>query len=96
MKAWHVYLICCCDGTLYVGITVDVQRRFKEHCRGYGSSFVRSHGVDHLMESREVGEYADARKLEKRLKTMTRARKIMYFRPAPYVGLLPPLRQGDD
>lgn len=96
MKAWHVYLICCCDGALYVGITLDVQRRLKEHCGGYGSTFVKNHGVDHLVASRDVGGYTEARKLEKRLKAMTRARKIMYFHPAPYVGLLPPALAGMD
>lgn len=90
MKAWYLYLICCCDGALYVGITVDVQRRFKEHCRGYGSTFVRNHGVDHLVAYGGVGDYAVARKLEKRLKAMTRCKKIAYFRPSPYVGVLPP------
>jgi len=29
---WHVYIIRASDGSLYTGITTDVERRFNEHC----------------------------------------------------------------
>ena len=28
---WFVYILRCADGSLYTGITTDVQRRVKEH-----------------------------------------------------------------
>jgi putative endonuclease len=28
---WTVYMIRCEDGTLYTGVTTDVERRFREH-----------------------------------------------------------------
>jgi putative endonuclease len=28
---WSVYIICCDDGSLYTGISTDVERRFREH-----------------------------------------------------------------
>jgi len=28
---WHVYIIRCDDGSLYAGISTDVERRFREH-----------------------------------------------------------------
>lgn len=28
---WKVYIIRCDDGTLYTGVTTDVERRFREH-----------------------------------------------------------------
>jgi putative endonuclease len=28
---WTVYIIRCDDGTLYTGVTTDVERRFREH-----------------------------------------------------------------
>ena len=31
---WWVYTIQAQDGSLYTGITTDVQRRFQEHCQG--------------------------------------------------------------
>lgn len=91
MNVWYTYLLCCRDGMLYVGIATDVPRRFEQHCRGRGSRFVRSRGVDHFVAWRLAGDSVTARRLEKRLKSMTRAGKIGYFRPIPYVGVVPPL-----
>lgn len=31
---WQVYIIEADDGTLYTGITTDLERRFAEHLRG--------------------------------------------------------------
>ena len=28
---WFVYMVRCSDGSLYTGITTDVERRFSEH-----------------------------------------------------------------
>lgn len=28
---WHVYIIRCDDGSLYTGISTDVERRFADH-----------------------------------------------------------------
>jgi putative endonuclease len=28
---WHLYMIRCGDGSLYTGITLDLNRRFREH-----------------------------------------------------------------
>jgi putative endonuclease len=34
MHIYYVYIIECSDGTLYVGVTNNVARRFHEHCEG--------------------------------------------------------------
>ena len=34
MHIYYTYIIECNDGTLYVGVTNDVERRFSEHCEG--------------------------------------------------------------
>jgi putative endonuclease len=34
MHIYYVYIIECNDGTLYVGVTNSVERRFLEHCEG--------------------------------------------------------------
>lgn len=31
MQNWTVYILCCGDGSLYTGITTDIERRLHEH-----------------------------------------------------------------
>jgi tRNA/rRNA methyltransferase len=38
--AW-VYILRCCDGSLYVGHTDDVERREREHQEGRGGGYTR-------------------------------------------------------
>lgn len=38
---WSVYMIICDDGSLYTGITTDVERRFNQHLSGKGAKFFR-------------------------------------------------------
>ena len=34
---YYVYMLRCFDGTFYVGVTSDYERRFAQHCRGVDS-----------------------------------------------------------
>ena len=34
MRVYYVYMLRCVDGTFYVGVTNDFDRRFWEHCEG--------------------------------------------------------------
>lgn len=38
---WSVYIILCSDGSLYTGISTDVQRRFQQHLTGKGAKYFR-------------------------------------------------------
>jgi putative endonuclease len=38
---WSVYIILCSDGSLYTGISTDVQRRFCQHQKGKGAKYFR-------------------------------------------------------
>ena len=40
---WVLYLLECRGGTLYAGITTDLERRFAEHASGRGARYTRSH-----------------------------------------------------
>jgi putative endonuclease len=39
--SWQVYMILCTDGTLYTGITSDVERRLSEHAGRGGAKYFR-------------------------------------------------------
>ncbi|MBT8330889.1 MAG: GIY-YIG nuclease family protein, partial [Deltaproteobacteria bacterium] len=41
---WYVYMLRCCDGSLYTGIATDVERRFAEHQSNSGAKYLRGRG----------------------------------------------------
>lgn len=42
-SVWYVYVLECGDGSLYTGITVDLERRITEHQVGRGGRYTRAH-----------------------------------------------------
>lgn len=38
---WQVYIILCSDGSLYTGITTDIDRRLRQHREGRGAKYFR-------------------------------------------------------
>jgi flavin reductase (DIM6/NTAB) family NADH-FMN oxidoreductase RutF/predicted GIY-YIG superfamily endonuclease len=73
---WHLYLIECMDGSLYTGITTDVERRFQEHIDGKGARYTRSHKPLRLVASCPVGSRAETLRAELALKRLPKGRKI--------------------
>lgn len=73
---WHLYLIECTDGSLYAGITTDVERRFNEHLSGKGARYTRSHKPLRLVAFCPVGSRSEALRAELALKRLPKARKI--------------------
>ena len=68
---WQVYMIRCSDGSLYTGITTDVERRIAEHSRGAGAKYFRGRAPRQLvyLESGHDRSSASRRELEiKRLR----------------------------
>jgi putative endonuclease len=77
MSTWYVYLIRTRSGTLYAGTTTDVARRFAEHRRGgkRGSKYLRSRGPLTLVYQAEMGNRAQACRVECRIKRLTKREK---------------------
>jgi putative endonuclease len=77
MEAWYLYVIRCGDGSLYTGITTDVERRFAEHASGgpKAAKYVRGRGPVELELQVEVGDRPLASRLEYRVKGLTKAEK---------------------
>ncbi|MCY4527151.1 MAG: GIY-YIG nuclease family protein, partial [Anaerolineaceae bacterium] len=38
-KTWFLYVLQCSDKSLYTGITVNVERRLRQHEAGKGASY---------------------------------------------------------
>ena len=65
------------DGTLYTGITNDLEKRIKAHNPGKdGARYTRSRRPVKLVYSEEVDSKSTAAKLEYKIKKMTRAKKM--------------------
>ena len=43
-KPWVLYILECKDGTLYTGITDDLERRLAAHNAGKGAKYTRGRG----------------------------------------------------
>jgi putative endonuclease len=72
---WHLYLVRCNDGSLYTGISTDVQRRFDAHQRNRGARRLRGRGPLQLVYSHPIGERGLALQLEHRVKKLSKADK---------------------
>lgn len=75
---WWLYVIQCRDGSLYTGVSTDVQRRFSEHQQQGAKTarYLRGRGPLRLVFSIEAGGRGDALKMEYRVKQLTRSEKL--------------------
>lgn len=78
LDTWSVYLVRCADGALYTGIARDVARRLGEHQSdsGKGAKYLRGKGPLELAFECPVGERGLALRVERRIKRLTRERKL--------------------
>jgi putative endonuclease len=73
---WYVYMVRCNDGTLYTGITKDLEKRVEAHNSGKdGARYTRSRRPVELVYSEQVGSKSAAARLEYRFKRLPPAKK---------------------
>ncbi|MCP5431113.1 MAG: GIY-YIG nuclease family protein [Chromatiaceae bacterium] len=60
MPMWHLYLVRCNDGSLYTGISTDVQRRLAAHGASRGARRLRGRGPLELVYTQAVGDRSQA------------------------------------
>ncbi len=75
MADWYLYILKCRDGTLYTGITTDVERRLAEHRQGKGARYLKGRAPLALMLQKKVGDKRLALRLENRVKRLSRPQK---------------------
>lgn len=74
---YYIYIIASQrNGTLYIGVTNDLERRVYEHKTGLGSKFTSKYSVYKLVYFETFQNINDAILREKRLKKWNRAWKI--------------------
>ena len=78
-QTWKLYILRCGDGSLYTGITTDVQARFQAHSCGKGAKYTRGRGPLELAYSEECGSHSDALKRELEIKGLSREEKERFI-----------------
>lgn len=78
---WHVYLLECRDGTLYCGITCDLERRVAQHngLLAGGARYTRGRRPVRLAASRPCADKGAALRLERAVKARPRAQKRLFL-----------------
>src|SRR3954470_6525533 len=71
-----VYLLRCADGSLYCGWTSDVERRVAAHASGRASRYTASRLPVELAASWKLESASAARRMEWRIKQLTRREKL--------------------
>ena len=72
----YVYLLRCRDGSLYCGWTVDVEKRLAAHATGKASRYTSRRLPVALAASWEMENASAARRMEWRIKRLTRTQKL--------------------
>ena len=74
MRSYWVYIMASPTGTLYTGVTNDIERRVMEHKNKLGG-FTAKYNVTRLVYLDETNDIAAAIEREKEIKGWTRAKK---------------------
>ena len=79
---WYVYILSCRDGTLYTGITNDLDRRIRAHNDGKGAKYTRSRGPVKVVYREIYESRSMAQKREYKIKQWTRTTKLRLVQSA--------------
>jgi putative endonuclease len=74
---WQVYLLQCADGSLYAGITIDINRRLQQHNGQLpgGARYTRGRRPAKVVWSEVCGSKSSALQREAAVKRLSRRQK---------------------
>jgi putative endonuclease len=78
-RPWCLYLIECRNGSLYAGITNNLQARYEAHAAGRGARYTRANPPVRLVGTRPYADRAAASRAEWEIKRLPKGRKIAYL-----------------
>jgi putative endonuclease len=78
-KTWNVYILKCADGTLYTGITNNLEQRIEKHTLGTGAKYTRGRGPYELVFSEVHPTKSSAAKREAEIKSLDKGQKTALF-----------------
>ncbi len=77
---WTVYILECRDGSLYTGITNDIEKRLQAHNDGTAARFTRGRGPVSLRYTEPHPDRSAASKREIAIKKLSRTEKLLLIR----------------
>ena len=78
--SWRVYLVKCGDGSLYCGVTNNIEKRLAIHNAGKGARYTRRRLPVTLLLTSRVMDKREALKLERQVKKQRAATKVDYLK----------------
>ena len=78
--AWYVYIVACRDGSLYTGITTDLDKRIAAHNAGTGAKYTAARRPVRLCYHEPAPSRSTASKREITIKKLDRAGKLALCR----------------
>ena len=79
---WIVYILECADGSLYTGITNDLQRRLSAHAAGRGAKYTKRRGPFTVRYIESLASKGAALQREAAIKALDRSAKMMLISAA--------------
>ncbi|CAN5372511.1 GIY-YIG nuclease family protein [soil metagenome] len=71
----YVYILCCADGSYYVGSTRDIDARMQQHGSGKGSAYTAKRMPVELAYAEEFTNIGDAYEREKQIQGWSRRKR---------------------
>ena len=76
MKTYYVYIMASSSGTLYIGVTDDLERRVFEHKNKLVPGFSSKYNINRLVYYEETSGIKEALNREKQIKGWLRIKKL--------------------
>ena len=80
---YSVYIVKCNDGTLYTGISNNVDNRVTKHNSGKGAKYTKTRRPVCLVYTKVIGTKSDALKEEYKIKQLSRLEKLKLVSTTP-------------
>jgi len=77
-ETWLLYVLRCSDGTLYTGVTNNLERRIRSHNSGKGAKYTRSRCPCLILSYSSLKTKSFCLKSEIRFKKLSRDKKLGY------------------
>lgn len=80
---WIVYILECADGSLYTGITNDLERRMRAHASGTGAKYTKRRGPFTVRYTESLNSKGAALQREAAIKSLDRTAKMALLAARP-------------